>query len=42
MNGQDYIYLDLDPFVFTSSDGSIVSYDYVTNWIKNDKLIRVI
>lgn len=42
MNGQDYTYLDLDPFVFTSSDGSIVSYDYVTNWIKNDKLIRII
>lgn len=42
MNEQDYSYLDLDPFVFASSDGSIVSYDYVTNWIKNDKLIRVI
>ena len=42
MNWQDFTYLDLDPFVFTSSDGSIVSYDYVTNWIKNDKLIRVI
>ena len=42
MNWQDFTYLDLDPFVFTSSDESIVSYDYVTNWIKNDKLIRVI
>jgi hypothetical protein len=42
MIGQDYNYLDLDSNVFTSSDGSNVSYTFVNNWIKNNKLIKII
>ena len=41
MPRQDFTYLDLNGDVFTSSDGRMISYTFVDNWIKNKKTIQI-